>query len=147
MKALLCRPSPLCVTHVNKQPTPSDRKYWYRVRMSGVVVVEGLVGSGGGGGGVLALCLWTRVELNLEERERERCHPSVKRLANKSWQSRGGRGAEKIWRSMSQRVIKQKKGGVSFSFFPFFASFSWPHFSAPGPSVYLEPPYDFSFEL
>lgn len=62
--------------------------------MSGVVVVvEGLVG--GVGGGVLALCLWTRVELNLEERERERCHLSVKRLANKSWQSRGGRGGRR----------------------------------------------------
>lgn len=50
------------------------------------------------------LCLWTRVELNLEEGERQRCHPSVKRLANKSRQSRGRReGKERtrgeIWRA------------------------------------------------
>lgn len=54
-------------------------------------------------GGWIVLCLWTRVELNLEERERERCHLSVKCLANKSWQSRGGgrerKEGEKIWRS------------------------------------------------
>lgn len=127
MKARLCRLSLLCVMCVNKQPTPSDKKYWYWERM----------------GGEMALCLWTCVELNLEERERERCHLSVKRLANKSWQSQGREGGEKIWRSMSQRAIKQKKDEVSFLFFFFFASFSWPYFSTASPSVYLEPAYNY----
>lgn len=131
MKAGLCRLSLSCVMCVNKQQTPSDNKYWYWERT----------------GGEMALCLWTCAELNLEERERERCHLSVKRLANKSWQSQGREGGEKIWRSMSQRAIKQKKDEVSFLFFFFFAPFSWPDFSTVGPSVYLEPAYNYYFFL
>lgn len=46
---------------------------------------------------------------------------------------------------MSQRAIKQKKDEVSFLFFFFFASFSWPYFSTAGLSVYLKPVYNYYF--
>lgn len=70
----------------------------------------------------VSLCLWTCVELNLEERERERCHLSVKCLANKSWQSRGRRERKK-GRDENMEVKRLKgdeaKGrGHSFPFFP-----------------------------
>lgn len=109
MKARLCRLSPLCVMCVNKQPTPSDKKYWYWERT----------------GREMALCLWTCVELNLEERERERCHQSVKRLANKSWQSRGG-GRENMEVNESKGDKAEERWGQFFVLFLFHLFFLTP---------------------
>lgn len=83
-----------------------------------------LAGSGGmGGGGASRHCVCELV-LNLTlRRERARGVIRVSNVslikADKAHAGGGGGGAVggagKIWRSMSQRVIKQKKDGVSFS--------------------------------